>query len=57
MCVIANLLGFECAATNLAFRTTRVEDTHLTLEAIPFLVGVNDSFFRNEKYFAEFLLL
>ena len=37
---------FACAATNrvnLAFRTTIIEDTHLTLAAIPFKVEANSS--------------
>ena len=42
-------LLFALSATrqqgNLAFRTTRVDDTHLTLAANPFWVGVNNSFF------------
>ena len=36
---------FACAATNqvnLAFRTTVIEDTHLTLAVVPFEVGVNN---------------
>ena len=42
---------------NLAFRTTIVEDTHLTLAAIPFKVEANALIFRyykHEKKFAEF---
>ena len=37
---------FACAATNrgnLAFRTTIIEDTHLTLATIPFKVEANNS--------------
>ena len=37
---------FVCAAinrVNLAFRTTIIEDTHLTLAVIPFKVEVNNS--------------
>ena len=42
---------FACAAinrVNLAFRTTIIEDTHLTLAVIPFKVEANNSnFFAN----------
>ena len=44
-----SLPSFVCVRRNqpdnLAFRMTKVEDTHLTLEAIPFYVGVNNSLF------------
>ena len=56
---------FACAATNrvnLAFRTTIIEDTHLTLEVIPFKVKANNSlillsFQTYEKILAEFPFL
>ena len=47
---------------NLAFRTTIIEDTHLTLTVIPFKVEANNSLTflplqTYEKKFAEFLFL
>ena len=56
---------FSCAATNqgnLMFKTTIIEDTHLTLEAILFKVEVNNSLVSLllqtcEKNFAEFPFL
>ena len=65
----ATFLGFlrfalPCLRTpqligNLAFKTTSVEDTHLTLASIPFQVGVNDSLIilplqTDEKKFDDF---
>ena len=61
-----SLPSFVCVRCNqpdnLAFRTTKVEDTRLTLEAIPFQVGVTNSFIylllqTYEKKIAEFLFL
>ena len=56
---------FACAAinrVNLEFRTTIIEDTHLTLAVIPFKVEVNNSLIflplqTYEKKFAEFPFL
>ena len=56
---------FECAAVsqvNLAFRTTIIEDTHLTLAVILFKVEANTSLNflplqTYEKKFAEFRFL
>ena len=56
---------FACAAgnwDNLAFKTTIIEDTHLTLAAIPFNVEANNSLIflplqTYEKRFAEFPFL
>ena len=56
---------FACAATyraSLAFLTTIIEDTHLTLICIPFKVEVNNSLLflplqTYEKKFAEFPFL
>ena len=57
--------GLACAAinrVNLAFTTTIIEDTHLTLAAILFQVEANNSFIflllqTYEKKFAEFPFL
>ena len=56
---------FACAASNranLAFKTTIIEDTHLTLAGIPFKVEANNSLIflllqTYEKKFAEFPFL
>ena len=58
--------SFVCVRRNqlskLAFKTTRVKDTQLTLATIPFQVGVNNSLLfltlqTYEKKFAEFPFL
>ena len=56
---------FACAASNrsnLAFKTTVIEDTHVTLMGIPFKVEANNSLIflplqTYEKKFAEFSFL
>ena len=56
---------FACAASNranLAFKTTIIENTHLTLAGIPFKVEANNSLIflllqTYEKKFAEFPFL
>ena len=59
------LFLFACAAinrVNLAFRTTKIEDAHLTLAVIPFKLEANNflNFLPLQKYekkFAEFPFL
>ena len=56
---------FACAAinrVNLTFRTTIIEDTHLTLAVLPFKVEANDSLIflslqTDEKKFEKFPFL